>query len=154
MAATIAKRGRFRQRGGRRRTHGNGMEIRRKTVEQLVGARIRARRTELGLIQGQLAAALGLSYQQIQKYENGSTRITVDRLVVLAERLEVPVSYFLAGLSQAATGGRDGIAAEPPGPGHARAGQELARGFAQIRDEGVRGAIAGLVRTLGERRQG
>jgi transcriptional regulator with XRE-family HTH domain len=125
------------------------MDSRRRTIEQLIGDRIRARRIELGLVQEQLAAALGLSYQQVQKYENGSNRITVDRLLALAQRLEVPVTYFFAGLPGATPKG--GGPGEPPSPSRARTGREVAQGFGRIRDEGVRGALAGLVRTCAER---
>ena len=119
-----------------------------RTIEQLIGERIRARRTELGLVQEQLASALGLSYQQIQKYENGSNRITVDRLWRLARRLEVPITYFFAGLPGAVP---NEPAEDTPVPGPARAAQEVARGFGRIRDETVRSAVAALIRTVAER---
>jgi transcriptional regulator with XRE-family HTH domain len=126
------------------------MEGRRRTIEGIIGERIRARRTALGLVQEQVAAALGLSYQQLQKYENGSNRITVDRLLALAHRLEVPITYFFAGLPGATAAPDDGRGeADIPRP--TRAGQEAVRGLDRIRDEGVRGALASLVRTVVER---
>lgn len=120
-----------------------------KTVEQIIGDRIRARRTQMGLVQEQLAASLGLSYQQIQKYENGSNRITVGRLLELAERLQVPVTYFVEGLRGAVPAG-DETEAALIGSRH-RPQIELARGFNKIKDGHVRSAIAGLVRTVAER---
>ena len=63
-------------------------------VDKLVGRRIRARRRQLGLSQQALADALGLSYQQVQKYENGVSRIGAGRLQQLAQILNVPVSVF------------------------------------------------------------
>ena len=50
------------------------------SLDRRIGERIRLRRTELGMTQHQLAAALGVSYQQIQKYENGANRISAARL--------------------------------------------------------------------------
>jgi transcriptional regulator with XRE-family HTH domain len=146
MRATIAKRKRDRQHSGEDVA---GMSARSKTVEQLIGERIRARRVELGLIQEQLATALGISYQQIQKYENGSNRITVGRLLALAERLEVPITHFFAGLPGALPAGE----AEEVRPEAARPRSSigLARGFARIRDDGVRLALTGLVRAVAER---
>ena len=62
--------------------------------DTLVGRRIRVRRRQLGLSQKALADALGISYQQVQKYENGVSRIGAGRLQQLAEILNVPVSVF------------------------------------------------------------
>jgi transcriptional regulator with XRE-family HTH domain len=146
VAPTIAKRRRNRQCSGKDVA---GLPMSRKSIEQIIGERIRARRAELGLRQEQLAAALGLSYQQIQKYENGSNRITVSRLLALAERLEVPVTYFFAGLP-GATPPAAGEAA-PPLPARSPAQIELERGFSSLRDERVKQAMAGLVRTVAER---
>ena len=112
-------------------------------IDKAIGERIRARRTELGLSQERLAAGLDLSYQQIQKYESGASRIAVSRLLALASRLDAPVAYFLGGIG----------AAEGPG-GEAgprqRLALELARGFARIESEPVRVAMAGLVRAVAE----
>lgn len=125
------------------------MQNRKRTIEQMVGERIRTRRVELGLVQEQLAAALGLSYQQIQKYENGSNRITVDRLVMLAHRLEVPITFFFAGLTSSRPSHEESAGTSLTG--QARASHELTRAFGQIHDEGVRHAVSGLVRTVVER---
>lgn len=125
------------------------MSGRTKSIEQIIGERIRARRTQMGLVQEQLAAALGISYQQIQKYESGASRITASRLLALAERLEVPVTYFFAGLPGAAAPEDDGE--EVLALGRSRPVVELTRSFHQIRDDGVRLAITGLVRTVAER---
>jgi transcriptional regulator with XRE-family HTH domain len=64
-----------------------------------IGRRIRRRRKLLGMTQGDLAAVLGLQFQQVQKYECSSSRISASRLHVLAAALRVPVSYFLLDLS-------------------------------------------------------
>jgi transcriptional regulator with XRE-family HTH domain len=70
-------------------------------VDIHVEARLRHRREQLGLSQLRLAEALGLSYQLIQKYERGATRIWIDRLYGLAEILKVEVAWFFDGLPQA-----------------------------------------------------
>jgi transcriptional regulator with XRE-family HTH domain len=63
-------------------------------LDKIVGRRMRARRLQLGLSQKALGDALGISYQQVQKYENGVSRIGAGRLQQLAEILNVPVSVF------------------------------------------------------------
>ena len=110
------------------------------TVEQIIGERLRLRRTAFGLTQEQLGQAVGLSYQQIQKYENGSNQITVTRLLQLSDRLAVPVAYFLTGLP-----GADAATAFTP------ADTEFASVLGQVRDGAVRRAVAGLVRTVADR---
>src|SRR5207344_3086974 len=63
-------------------------------VDVHVGARMRQRRTLLGMSQEKLGTAVGLTFQQIQKYERGSNRIGSSRLFEFAKVLDVPVSYF------------------------------------------------------------
>jgi transcriptional regulator with XRE-family HTH domain len=66
----------------------------------MVGARVRHARIEAGLSQGALAEQLGVSFQQVQKYENGSNRISASRLVQIADTLGVSATSFLQGLGQ------------------------------------------------------
>jgi transcriptional regulator with XRE-family HTH domain len=68
-----------------------------KNVDRHVGERIRARRAEMGLTQTDLAKALNLSYQQMQKYETAANRISAGKLFEVAQRLQVPPSFFLTG---------------------------------------------------------
>ena len=68
-------------------------------VEAHVGGRLRERRIWLGFSQTRLGESLDLSFQQIQKYEGGTDRISVSRLVHLAEVLDVPITYFFEELS-------------------------------------------------------
>ena len=68
-------------------------------IDLHLGKRLRRRRRLLGLTQQQLADAVGVRFQQIQKYECGANRISAARLWKLAEALEVPVGYFYDGLS-------------------------------------------------------
>jgi transcriptional regulator with XRE-family HTH domain len=63
-------------------------------LDKVVGRRLRARRLQLGLSQQALGDALGISYQQVQKYEKGVSRIGAGRLQQAAEILDVPVSVF------------------------------------------------------------
>ena len=68
-------------------------------VDRFIGNKIKERRKVLKFSQSKLADLLGLSYQQIQKYENGSNKITVRRIVQIAALLNVPMSYFYEGLN-------------------------------------------------------
>jgi transcriptional regulator with XRE-family HTH domain len=68
-----------------------------------VGKRIRVRRLLLGMNQDALAAALGLTFQQVQKYEHGANRVSASRLSAVADILGVPISYFFADLPAADT---------------------------------------------------
>jgi transcriptional regulator with XRE-family HTH domain len=63
--------------------------------DQIVGARIRDRRVMMGLSQEAVAVAIGISFQQLQKYEYGSNRVSVSRLCDIAKVLEVDPAYFL-----------------------------------------------------------
>lgn len=66
-------------------------------IDLHVGARTRLRRGILGLSQEKLADALGITFQQVQKYERGANRVSASRLHKLSEILDVPVSYFFEG---------------------------------------------------------
>lgn len=64
-----------------------------------VGARLRERRLQMGLTQEKLGTMLGLTFQQVQKYERGVNRIAASRLFDIAKLLEVPLTYFYAGMT-------------------------------------------------------
>ncbi len=68
-------------------------------VDRHVGARIRLRRRQLGLSQESLAHAVGLTFQQIQKYERGANRVSASKLFQMSGALDVPVSYFFETLT-------------------------------------------------------
>ena len=68
-------------------------------VDMHVGARVRMRRTLLGMSQTTLGDALGLTFQQVQKYEKGTNRIGASRLFELSRILDVPVEYFFDDMS-------------------------------------------------------
>lgn len=123
------------------------MISRSRRIDQHVGERIRLRRTELGLTQEQLAEALDVSYQQIQKYETGANRISAGRIFEIARKLGVEISYFFDGLAL----GAETASAPLEHGGRQRSAIELVRKFAQIKDPEVRAAIAGLVKTIVDR---
>jgi transcriptional regulator with XRE-family HTH domain len=123
------------------------MGNRTRPIDQHVGERIRLRRTERGLTQEQLAAALDVSYQQVQKYETGANRISAGRIYEIARKLGVEVGYFFDGLED----GSDGAPLPLEHGGRQRSAIELVRKFAQIENPEVRAAIAGLVKTIVER---
>ncbi len=63
-------------------------------IDKLIGLRLRKRRTELNISQSVLGAAIGVSYQQIQKYERGKSRIAASRLYLVSYELQMPMDYF------------------------------------------------------------
>ena len=65
-----------------------------------IGRKIRALRLERGLSQSQLADAIGLTFQQVQKYEKGTNRVSAGRLQQIADKLGVPVMYFYGGMGR------------------------------------------------------
>lgn len=117
------------------------------SIDRRIGERIRQRRTEIGLTQHELAVALDCSYQQIQKFENGSNRIAAVQLLALAQRLDASIGWFFdedAGTAQAAA------SLEEHG-GRQRSAIELARAFSRVEDHEVKVAVASLVRAVVER---
>lgn len=82
-------------------------------VDVHVGARIRARRLIVGLSQEKVSEPLGVTFQQLQKYENGGNRVSASKLQLIASTLNVPVSYFFEGApgydALPTTAGDDGI---------------------------------------------
>lgn len=70
-------------------------------IDEHVGRRVRLRRKLIGISQDNLAAGLGLTFQQVQKYERGFNRISASKLMGIAVLLKVPVSYFFEGLAGA-----------------------------------------------------
>ncbi len=132
-------------------------------IDQHVGARVRLRRMLLGMSQEKLGEALGLTFQQVQKYEKGANRIGASRLFDLARVLGVPIQFFYDELTQAAadTGyanGHSGITgfAERPSESFvvdflsSRDGIDLNRAFGRLVDPKVRRSVIDLVRSLAE----
>ncbi len=130
-------------------------------VDAHVGGRLRERRILLGLSQTRLGESLGLSFQQIQKYERGIDRISVGRLVHLAHVLEVPITYFFDELSEPGdTAGSAGLGMGIAKPGAAEAAEdpmskretlELVRAYYQIEQPELRKHIFALIRSIASR---
>lgn len=121
-------------------------------IDRHIGERIRRRRTLLGLTQEQLADALGISYQQVQKYETGANRVTAGRLFQIGQSLQCDVAFFYQDLAetpadpaQATQGGVDVSS---------RAVIELVRNFQAIESEALRSSLLNLARNIASEQRG
>ena len=117
-------------------------------VDLYVGARLRIRRKVMGLSQTQVADALGITFQQIQKYERGSNRISASKLYDAAKLLQAPVSYFFEGLDETDGGHDDGFAHRMIQFISTPEGLELAALFPRLDDRRVRRRVVDLVRAM------
>jgi transcriptional regulator with XRE-family HTH domain len=121
-------------------------------VDVHVGSRVRLRRMLLGMSQEKLGEHLGLTFQQIQKYEKGINRIGASRLFDLSKVLAVPVQFFYEELPVSASDGAEGFAEQPESYAveflASREGLELNKAFARITDPRVRRSIVELVRSF------
>ena len=140
-------------------------ESRPSPVDVHVGARIRLRRTLMGMSQERLGDALGLTFQQVQKYERGVNRVGASRLFDLSRILDVPISFFYDNMSDAVSGTLPGN----PQPAHSAAGfaeaqegfggaedpmskretLELVRAYYRIIDPNVRKRMYDLMKSMG-----
>ena len=117
-------------------------------VDIHVGGRVRARRKMLGMSQTVLGKELGVTFQQVQKYERGANRIGSSRLFKVSNTLDVPVSYFFEGAETKLPGynpvpeGMAGDAFEK------QETQELVEAYYRIADPRVRKKVLGLARLL------
>ena len=120
-------------------------------VDIHVGARVRLRRIELGMSQERLAAELGLTFQQVQKYERAANRISASRLYHIGKVLDVKVPFFYEGYSDA--GSLSGFA-EPPAEAfqsdllQRRDTIELVNAFYAIDNPTLRRQLLDLAKTL------
>jgi transcriptional regulator with XRE-family HTH domain len=125
----------------------------RNAIDNHVGSRVRMRRLMLDLTQMQLADALGLTFQQVQKYEKGANRISASRLHRLSHILRVPVPFFFEGaprelhLPELAEGGET-IASDVVAFLATPDGVALVRAFTRIEHPKVRRAIVALVEQI------
>jgi transcriptional regulator with XRE-family HTH domain len=122
-------------------------------VDVHVGSRVRLRRVMLGMSQERLADRLGITFQQVQKYEKGSNRMSASRLYDVAATLSVPVTFFFEGapaLSQAASRELSETGAEASIVEFisTREGIELNRAFCRIADSRKRRQVLKLVDAL------
>ncbi len=118
-------------------------------VDIQVGSRLRQRRVSLGMTQQNLAAALNLSFQQIQKYERGINRISASRLYQFSQILNVSIGYFFAGVTATRGSAADDTpgALQPGGPTK-RETLELARAYSHITDSAVRKRLLEVTKAL------
>jgi transcriptional regulator with XRE-family HTH domain len=127
-------------------------------VDVHVGRRMHQRRALLGMNQTMLGAAVGLTYQQIQKYERGANRISSSRLWQFAKALDVPVSFFFedmpASAGRKAGAERSGPFQRDKDPLVKRETLELVRGYYKIEDRRLRKRIFEMVKAMGSATQG
>lgn len=121
-------------------------------TDKHVGSRVRMRRMMLNMSQEKLGEALGLTFQQVQKYEKGTNRIGASRLQQISAILQVPVSFFFEGAPNAA-----GISSgmnEAPSPAYisdflaTSDGLALTKAFMRIKDPKLRRKIVDLVEQI------
>ncbi len=128
-------------------------------IDVHVGARLRARRTLLGLSQTALGDAMGMSFQQLQKYESGSNRISASRLYDVSKLLDIDIGYFFdemdraiesespARLSQKKSKRSPRKPPKSEDPLHKRETLELVRAYYRITDSGLRGHVRKLIQS-------
>ena len=124
-------------------------------VDVHVGLQVRLRRKELKISQEKLAETLGLTFQQVQKYERGANRISASKLYEIARTLRVHMAWFFEGLSDPAEG-RDEGAPAPEAASFAhnflltQEGIDLANLFPKVQHRRVRRRLVDLIRSLAE----
>lgn len=124
-------------------------------VDKHVGSRVRMRRIMLGMSQEKLGEALGLTFQQIQKYEKGTNRIGASRVQQIGDVLKVPVSFFFEG-GPTSSASAEGFG-EAPSPAYVSdflatsEGLALIRAFTRIADAKLRRSIVDLVEQMASR---
>ena len=112
------------------------------SVDVTVGNRVREMRIRKGLSQQVLGEQVGVSFQQIQKYERGTNRMGSSRLVKISDVLDVPVASFFEGLGNASSPDPDG-----GGPLNVQA-SKVARDWQRIDDDRLQGKVAEMMRSL------
>jgi len=118
-------------------------------ADRTIGSRIAALRSAQGLSQTMLGQAIGVSFQQVQKYEKGRNRIGAGRLQAIADLLKVPVETFFAGQ----TGADDGMVAAQTFFDDPKV-MELVMAFTSISDETTRNSVLSIVKAAATLRQG
>lgn len=122
-------------------------------IDKHVGARVRMRRMMLSMSQEKLGDALGLTFQQVQKYEKGTNRIGASRLQLIANILSVPVAFFFEGAPQGNGHASPGVAPSPAYVSDFLAssdGLALTKAFMRIKSAKLRRRIVDLVEHIPE----
>ena len=144
---------------GRRGTGGRPKTGKPNPIDVHVGSRVRLRRTLLGMSQEKLGEAIGLTFQQVQKYERGANRIGASRLFDLSRVLDVPVSFFFDDMpadpdsiptSEGSVGGfgEEKSSSFEPDPMAKRETLELVRAYYRITDPQVRKRLFELTKSV------
>ena len=127
-------------------------------IDAHVGKRLRLRRTMMGLSQEALARAVGITFQQVQKYEKGTNAMNANRLYEFAKYMQVPIAYFFegleAGVAPAAGFAEDNATFQHAGSKNVsdRESLEMMKAFKRIKEQNVRKRIADLVRAVAEQK--
>jgi transcriptional regulator with XRE-family HTH domain len=130
-------------------------ERRSNSIDQFVGQRMKQRRLELRWSQEELATRLGVSFQQVQKYERAANRVSAGRLFVLAQVLAVPVLYFFDGLLSEAGLAEEGPEAMSLASLMATPGAlDLLAAYADLESDAQRKAVVSLARSLAAAKPG
>jgi transcriptional regulator with XRE-family HTH domain len=121
-------------------------------IDVQVGNRVRIRRMLIGMSQERLGDLLGLTFQQVQKYEKGVNRIGAGRLFEVARILNVPIDFFYEGLNATNPSGESTEAVAPPVMEFVSSGEglQLSLAFMKIRDAKVRKRVLDLVKSLAD----
>jgi transcriptional regulator with XRE-family HTH domain len=117
-------------------------------TDRYVGSRVRMRRMMVGMSQEKLGDALGLTFQQVQKYEKGINRISASRLQHLTQILEVPIPFFFDGAPESKKNVTDLVPDYVTNFLAMREGLELVTAFSHIQNRHVRRAIVELVEQI------
>lgn len=144
----VANAGDLRERACRARSRVVG-EKTTSPVDKHVGSRVRMRRLMLAMSQEKLGNALGLSFQQVQKYEKGMNRIGASRLQQIGEVLQVPVSFFFEDTSASAPHGPDYFQAQIAEFVSSPEGLRFIAAFERIKSPALRREIVSFVKTIG-----
>jgi len=122
-------------------------------IDRHVGSRVRMRRMMLAMSQEKLGDALGLTFQQVQKYEKGTNRIGASRLQQIAQILQVPVSFFFEGAPNLQSGESE-LSKDTPSASYVSEflatseGLSLTKAFMRIQDARIRRRIVDLVEEI------
>ncbi len=148
---------------GAEQVMGSDRESRPSPIDVHVGSRIRLRRTLLGMSQERLGESLGLTFQQVQKYERGVNRVGASRLFDLSRVLDVPISFFFDDMPDSLAANFGGLPARRPGSSGVTETQdtfgddtlsrretlELVRAYYRITDPSIRKRVFDLIKSMG-----
>lgn len=139
---------------------GSDRESRPSPIDVHVGSRIRLRRTLLGMSQERLGESLGLTFQQVQKYERGVNRVGASRLFDLSRVLDVPISFFFDDMPDSLAANFGGVTSRRSGGVEnqdpfgddtlsRRETLELVRAYYRITDPSIRKRVFDLIKSMG-----